>query len=429
MTPAESWGRRPLPAALRETRLYDRHAELPSALNERGLLVHGLGRSYGDQGLNPGGHLLHARGLDRFIHFDADLGVVRAEAGVSLAEVLALVMPRGWFLAVVPGTRHVTLGGAVANDVHGKNHERDGSFGRWVRALELLRSDGQRIACSPTVEAHWFGATVGGMGLTGCITWVEVQLVRPIGLAVQVHSTRFDSLEDYLACEDRFTPENPFRVAWLDARGRGRGILSTGRFTEPMPGVDLRLPRQGPQIPCPTLPVVCAPVISAFNEAYFRRPVAAVATVSPAGFFFPLDGVRGWNRLYGRRGFYQYQCVLPMAEAAAAGREMFSCIDRSGQRAGLAVAKRFGALGGAGMMSFPRPGLTLALDFADGGSATTRLFDTFDAIVRTARGALYPAKDARMDREMFLMSFPAVDSFANRVDPAFSSALWRRVRA
>jgi FAD/FMN-containing dehydrogenase len=185
----ESWGRYPRATPAKISRLTNRLAPLPES--DLPLLVYGNGRSYGDVCLNDGGHVLLARGLDRFIAFDADTGVLRAEAGVLLSEILELIVPRGWFLAVTPGTRFVTLGGAVANDVHGKNHHRAGTFGHHVRAFELVRSDGSRRVCTPTENADWFAATLGGLGLTGLITWVEIQLRAIDGPWIQAESRRF----------------------------------------------------------------------------------------------------------------------------------------------------------------------------------------------------------------------------------------------
>jgi FAD/FMN-containing dehydrogenase len=431
MHPPESWGRYPraTPAAIR--RLSDRRA--PLAPSDHLRLVYGNGRSYGDVCLNDGGEVLLARGLDRFIAFDAATGVLRAEAGVLLSEVLDLVVPRGWFLAVTPGTRFVTLGGAVANDVHGKNHHRAGTFGCHVRAFELVRSDGSRRECSPTQSPDWFAATIGGLGLTGLITWVEIQLIAIDGPWIQAESRRFGDLAGFFALSEAADRSDEFTVAWVDCAARGdnlgRGILLKGNFapaaasgTWPKTYGRLRVPVT------PPFSLINRFSLNAFNALYYRKPEGAGLT-HYAPFFYPLDGIAQWNRIYGPKGFLQYQCVLPPAAAEPALRELLARIARSGEGSFLAVLKRFGGLPSPGLLSFPRPGVTIALDFPFKGQATLRLLDTLDAVVAEAGGALYPAKDARMSPAMFRWSFPALERFLVFVNPGFSSGLWRRVFA
>lgn len=430
--PSRSWGRHPRADAACERVWHDRDAPLPApAASAPGLLAHGMGRSYGDVALNGGGTLLRTRGLDRFIAFDAETGVLRAEAGVTLDEVLALAMPRGWFLAVTPGTRHVTLGGALANDVHGKNHHRAGSFGCHVRAFELLRSDGSRRVCTPTQEADWFGATVGGLGLTGLVTWVEIALVRIGAPWLRVRHRRFDALDGFWELDRTLGADHEHAVAWVDCLNGGRGIYSAGDFLPPdEPGPRLPPPRPGRlAVPVdPPVSLIGGPVLRAFNAAWYRRRWPPQALTHALPFFHPLDGIAHWNRLYGRRGFLQYQCVLPPEAMRDAAAELFRRIGRSGQGSFLAVFKTFGSRRSPGWLSFPRPGATLALDFPHRGDATLALLDDLDAVVAEAGGALYPAKDARMSPAMFAAGQPALERFAERVDPAFSSTFWRRVR-
>ncbi|WP_019569904.1 FAD-binding oxidoreductase [Thioalkalivibrio sp. ALE11] len=408
----------------------------PDRLPDGPLLAHGMGRSYGDCCLNAGGHLLHTRGLDRFVEFDTDTGVITAEAGVTLDELLELSVPRGWFPPVVPGTRFVTLGGAVANDVHGKNHHVAGSFGAHVKRLTLHRSDAGRVEVSPEHNPRWFAATLGGLGLTGLIETVTLQLVPVSSAWMSVWSERFHSLDDFWALDARARREWPYTVAWIDclADGRrhppGRGIYSAGRHAvTPPPRARFREPRR--RVPVdPPFSLVNGPGLRAFNELYFRQPLRR--SPHPAhhrGWLFPLDGIRDWNRIYGRRGFYQYQCVLPERTARDAVAELLRQIARSGQGSFLAVLKTFGRQPPAGMLSFPRPGTTLALDFPDRGAATHALFERLDRVVREAHGALYPAKDARMSGAMFRAGFPEWIEFAKLTDPQFSSSFWRRVTA
>ena len=429
MSPATSWGRYPRAIAAAEVGLHDRHAALPF-LGKGSLLPHGLGRSYGDVALNEGGVLLRTRGLDRFIRFDPGTGILRAEAGVSLAEVLALVVPMGWFLSVTPGTRFVTLGGAVANDVHGKNHHGAGTFGHHVTALELLRSDGTRLECRPAnPNADWFRATVGGLGLTGLIVWVEIQLARISQPFMWTTHRRFNHLDDYWELDAELGSQHSHSVAWVDCLHGGRGIYSAADFV----GHGLTPPAARPSsrsMPIdPPFSLINGLTLRAFNLAYFRKPLPASSVQPALPFFYPLDSVQHWNRIYGRRGFFQYQCVLPPAAMKASSTALFDRIARHGLGSFLAVFKTFGDHAPTGLLSFPRAGATLALDFPNQGKRTLRLFEELDAIVRDADGALYPAKDARMPARMFQQGYPRLQEFTRFVDPAFSSSFWRRVTA
>jgi FAD/FMN-containing dehydrogenase len=422
-----SWGRLPRSNATREIALTDARQPLPPAEGS-GLIAHGLGRSYGDVALNDQGTVLLTRSLDRFIAFDRATGVLRAEAGVSLDEILHLVMPQGWFLAVTPGTRYVTLGGAIANDVHGKNHHTAGSFGCHVRAFELLRSDGTRLTCSPQQHADWFAATVGGLGLTGLVTWAEIQLVPITQPLLWVHNRRFGRLDDYWALDATLGTRHEYSVAWVDCLHGGRGIYSAGDFAGSQPAAATPpLARQRRMPVDPPVSLINGLSLRAFNFAYYHRPIPARGLQHIGPFFYPLDAVQDWNRLYGRRGFFQYQCVLPRTTMRDAATALFRTIGRSGQGSFLAVFKTFGDRVSPGLLSFPRPGATLALDFPNHGASTLRLFDTLDQIVAEAGGALYPAKDARMPATLFRSGYPQLDTFSRYLDPAFSSSFWRRV--
>ncbi len=398
--------------------------------NEGSLLPRGAGRSYGDVCLNPQGNLLDSAGLDRFLAFDPEAGVVRCEAGMRLGPLLAWLLPRGWTLPVVPGTRWATVGGCVANDVHGKNHRAAGSFGHHVRALRLRRSDGSEHELVPGDPL--LAASIGGLGLTGLVIEVELQLRRGPGFWLAQSAQVLDGIEPAVQALDRASAAQEYAAAWLDLQGAhpGRGLLlaadpaagsgDADAFARPA-RVDLgRLPR---------LPLVAAPSIRAFNALYLalakRRPAQSRVPALP--FLFTLDAVHRWNRLYGRAGLRQYQCVLPPATALAGLRELLAALARSGQTGALAVLKRFGAQAPSGLLSFPREGFTLAMDFPARDAGLQALFDRFDAIVRQAGGALYPAKDARMDAGMFRTSFPQAEAFAAHVDPRFSSGFWRRV--
>jgi FAD/FMN-containing dehydrogenase len=424
----ESWGRWPEPQGQHLLPLRQRAAPLPAA--DHPLLAYGQGRSYGDSCLNRGGTLLLARGLDHFLHFDPRTGVIACEAGVTLGEVLEIAVPQGWFLPVLPGTRLATVGGALANDVHGKNHHRAGSFGDHVRAFELLRSDGSRQALRPGDPL--FAATVGGLGLTGLVTWVELQLQRVAGPWMQVESLRYGGLDDFFALSSESAASHEYTVAWVDCLAKGKA-LGRGHFlraNHAAPGAAGQRPGGGLSMPVtPPMSLVNRLTLRPFNALYYHRQLAQrreiVQHYTP--YFHPLDGIRDWNRMYGPNGFLQHQCVLPPAQARHAVAALLGEIGRSGQGSFLAVLKEFGDRAAPGLMSFARPGTTLALDFPRRGPEVFALLDRLDAIVAEAGGALYPAKDARMSPAMFRAGQPRLDDFIPHLDPAFSSSFWRRV--
>jgi len=425
----QSWGRYP-PAKHQVRFLRWRHEPL-SHIGASSVLPFGNGRSYGDSCLNDGGLLLDMRGLDRMISFDKERGVLCCEAGVLLGEILELAVPAGWFLPVSPGTKFVTVGGAIANDVHGKNHHRAGSFGCHVRQFELLRSDGSRRICSRSENPEWFGATIGGLGLTGVILWAEIQLQRVAAATMDIETIRFADLGGFFRLTEESDASFAYTVAWVDCASRGnslgRGIFTRGNHAhhDPAPahatrsalGVPVELPRA----------LVTDTAVRVFNAWYYRRPLQRIRRVPYDSFLYPLDRIRNWNRIYGRRGFFQYQCVVGPSDGRDAVAELLSHIAAAGGGSFLAVLKVFGAIPSQGVLSFPRPGITLALDFPNRGSGTMRLLDRLDEIVRSSGGAVYPAKDARMSADSFRHYFPRWRSFCEYLDPAFSSSFWRRV--
>lgn len=410
--------------------------QLPSLIGEASpnCLATGLRRSYGDSCLNSSGATIEMTGLDRIISFDAETGRLCAEAGISLSAILAFAVPRGWFLPTTPGTRFVTLGGAVANDVHGKNHFRAGSIGLHLKSIGLLRSDGFRGAIKPAgASAQLFAATVGGLGLTGVIEWVEIQLARIPSACLDVETIPFSRLDDFWPIAKESAERFEHTVAWIDCNRRGahfgRGVFSRanwandGNFT---PHDDLswkRMPFEAPPF------VLNRFGVAAFNALYFRRAKARAGFGKQhyARFFYPLDSVRDWNRLYGRRGMFQYQCVIPMEHAPGAVASLLDVISRSGQASFLAVLKMFGNRLSPGLLSFPRPGATLAIDFPNRGEDTLRLMSRLDQIVSEAGGALYPAKDGRLPAELFRQSFPKWREFLSHKDPRMGSDFSRRV--
>lgn len=428
-TDVQSWNRVPRVAHARVIDLTDRSAPLPGPAPGETAIPHGNGRSYGDVCLDPGGVALRTRGLDRFIAFDRTTGRLDCEAGVLLGEILALVVPQGWILPVLPGTRLATVGGAIANDVHGKNHHGAGSFGDHVRELELVRSDGERIVCGPGLRPEWFAATVGGLGLTGLITRASLDLMPIANPFMITEAQKFASLDAFFALEAAATSAWTHTVAWIDCTAKaGRGVLFCGRHAPPQAELPAWRERRR-RVPLdPPVSLVNRLSLALFNRAYYHRPRPQGPTLTHlVPYFHPLDAVGDWNRIYGRKGFLQYQCVVPPAAARDGVGEMLERVARSGTGSFLAVLKSFGARRSPGLLSFPRPGTTLAVDLPFEGTATEALLADLDGIVTQAGGALYPAKDARMSPAMFRLGFPGHEAFAGFVDPRFSSGFWRRV--
>ena len=410
-----------------------------AAFGDRPALGFGCGRSYGDVALNPDGGLIDCRAMDRFLTFDRSTGVLSCEAGVRFADILAVICRpeadgSGWMLPVTPGTRFVTVAGAIANDVHGKNHHAAGTFGRHVLGFELLRGDGGCLACSPTENPELFGATIGGLGLTGLISRATVQMLRVPGLAVTAEDIRFDALADFFALAEESDSAWDYTAAWIDCLATGanlgRGIYSRARHA---PGSGTAPPARSPRLTMPIQPPlsVATPLsVRAFNAMYWRKLGSkgrSTRVQSYESVFYPLDAIGGWNKVYGTKGFFQFQSVVPHASAPEATAEMLRVIAASGQGSMLSVLKRFGDLPSPGLLSFPMPGVTLALDFPNRGVETHRLIERLEQIVVEAGGRIYPAKDGLMSERAFSTGYANRDAFVRHIDPRFSSAFARRV--
>lgn len=394
------------------------------------VLPFGNGRSYGDSCMAASDHVLAMRGLNRFIAVNWERGVMTAEAGVTLGEILSVAIPNGWFLPVTPGTQHVTLGGAIANDVHGKNHHVRGTFGRHVLGFTLLRSDqAEPVLCTPTHEQTLFAATIGGLGLTGVIGAAEIQLLRIGSSAIEAEYFRFANLDGFFGLSAQWDAQSEYTVAWIDCLARGgdvgRGVFIRGNHA---PDGELRVYTGATKtVPfTPPVSLVNTASLRLFNAAYYRAQRVA-GRVGYHGFFYPLDAVQHWNRIYGPRGFQQYQCVLPESTAREALKDMLQRIAASGRGSFLAVLKRCGDVPSPGVLSFPMAGFSLALDFAQHEALTRELFPVLDAIVREAGGRLYPAKDAHMAGEDFRRGYPHWEQVERLRDPALCSRFWQRV--
>lgn len=397
-------------------------------------LPYGLGRSYGDSCLNDQGTLLCSDQLNHFIGFDADKGLLCCEAGVSLQEILELVVPCGWFLPVTPGTKFVTVAGAIANDVHGKNHNKVGTFGCHVSRFELMRSNGERLLCSLQENPELFSATIGGLGLTGFILWAELQLIPVTNAFIQEESFQCKNLDEMMALFQGSEKNYEYTVAWIDCLAKdnqlGRGIFTRGSHCRNHALSKMHRPRSVHSVPF-VFPSGCLNyvTVSAFNQLYYRKlgGKQKSSRMDYDRFFYPLDAIHHWNRLYGPSGFIQYQCVL-VENSFEAMKELLRRIARSGQPSPLNVLKDFGDIASPGLLSFPRKGLTLALDFPNRGEKTLQLCSELDDVVRQSKGALYPAKDSRMSTAMFESGFPKLAEFRRYMDPNFSSSFWRRVQ-
>lgn len=391
-------------------------------------IAHGMGRSYGDVCLNPEGALWVTTGLNHFIALDETTGRLICEAGVLLRDIQHLVIPRGWILPVTPGTQLVTVGGAIANDVHGKNHHVLGSFGDHVRSLTLLRTDGEVIQCGPQEHPDWFAATVGGLGLTGVIIQAEIQLRRVAGPWLDTEIVPYTNLDEFFLLADDSEAKWEHTVSWIDCIGSGRGLFMRGNHA------DFRyrpLPKER-KLTMPFVPPVSLVnrfSLRPFNMAYFyfKKWQAGKSIAHYEPFFYPLDNLLEWNRMYGPKGFFQYQSVVPREVGKDAVQVMLREIAQSGDGSFLAVIKTFGNRQPVGMLSFPQPGVTLALDFPNCGERTEKLFKRLDAIVLEAKGRLYLAKDARMPKTLFETGYPRLNEFRRYRDPGISSGLSRRL--
>jgi FAD/FMN-containing dehydrogenase len=432
MSKFESWGR--YPRGEQNLKPLFWASDFPANAAEGYLLPVGMGRSYGDVCLNHDNTLLLTRGLNRFLSFDRETGVLGCEAGVTLADILEFAVPKGWFLPVTPGTKFVTVGGAIANDVHGKNHHVAGTFGRHVRCFELLRSDGARLLCSPEQNSRWFAATISGLGLTGVISRAEIQLKPIVSRKIKYEGTKFHGIDEFLALSAE-NVHHEYTVSWIDCVARGknaaRGIFMAGDHSE-IPeqlhasgGKSVNFPMELPGF------ALNRSSVGLFNTLYFHkqtsRRVSKLVDFEP--FFYPLDAILRWNRMYGKHGLLQFQCVVPHANGAIAIREILKAIADSGLASFLAVLKVCGDIPSPGMMSFPMPGITLALDFPIRELQSFELLDRLGAMTEEAGGRLYAAKDARMTGEQFRHFYPKWQEFSAYIDPQISSSFWRRVMA
>ena len=393
------------------------------------MLPYGNGRSYGDVCLNNGGTLLATRGNRTLIDADWERGVVRCQAGMTIGELNSVSLPHGWLVPVTPGTQLVTLGGALANDVHGKNHHGAGSFGCHILSFELLRSDGTRRVCSAVENADFFFATIGGLGLTGLVSWVELTLKRVPGPFLAVETIKYANLDVFARLNEE-SGDFEYTVAWIDCHSPGgRGVFQRANHVE---AGTRRLPDTNAKNELPFIPpfsLVGSVTTTLFNAGYFGFRRARVAAIQPLNkFLYPLDNIRGWNRIYGRQGFVQFQCVIPGPEGYATVARLLAHMRASRMGSFLTVLKHLGEKRSGGCLSFPRAGITLAVDFPYRGAPTHHLLAVLEDEVLSGAGVIYPAKDALMSSAAFEALSECHGEFKAARDSAFESDFIRRVQ-
>ena len=391
-------------------------------------LAYGMGRSYGDVCLNDD-ILWGTRGLDRFVSFDENSGRLTCEAGMLLKDIQTFAVSRGWMLPITPGTQLITLGGAIANDVHGKNHHVHGSFGDHINKIVLSRTTGEVVECGPDFRQDWFSATVGGIGLTGVILEAEIQLRKIKGPWLSSESIPYSSLGEFFNLADSSEADWEYTVSWIDCTSaNGQGIFMRANHSD---RTDKTLPpRKSVGIPMtPPISMVNKFTLPILNAGYYAlgRLKSGTRIEHYESFFYPLDNIKKWNRIYGPRGFYQYQCLVPMHDGRQAISDILKEIARSGNGSFLAVLKTFGNRQSVGMLGFARPGITLALDFPNNGDQTKKLFERLDEIVGEVGGCIYLAKDACMPKKLFEKSYPQLERFLVYRDPGISSLMSKRL--
>lgn len=407
-----AWGRLTMPGA-------ELLGENLESITHNTVLSRGMGRSYGDSSLpaRPNDKIVGTRLANRILDFDSETGILRAEAGFTLVELNRLFIPRGFFSPVTPGTKFVTLGGMVASDVHGKNHHREGCFGAHVRSLRMRLADDSVVKCSPTEHADLFYASIGGMGLLGHILEVEFTLHRIPSPWVFMESERVRDIDEFLAALGRAAPQWPMTMGWIDclSRGRsmGRGILMAGRWAKPEEARQTP-PRRSAERTFPIeLPNWALNTVTArvFNAGYYWQHMrkSAQGVIAPDPFFYPLDAILHWNRVYGPRGFTQYQCVLPRAAGSEAVREFMERLTRLGGASPLCVIKDCGPEG-KGVLSFPLEGTSIAVDMAISADIQ-RIVDSLNEFVIAAGGRIYLTKDRFTRPEHFRAMEPRLPQF------------------
>jgi FAD/FMN-containing dehydrogenase len=419
----ESWGRA-------------KHSEttIVSSINHSNVLVVGSKLSYGDSCLNTDGNLYLNKSNNCILEFNPIEGTIKAETGITFDALLKFLVPRGFFLPVTPGTKFITLGGAIANDIHGKNHHKDGNFGRWITSLTLNRMS-SLVTCSPVENNELFKATIGGLGLTGYIQDCTFKLIKINSSSIDTETIKFSTVDDFFKINEE-SYNFRYTVAWIDclsskaANGNLNGLYIRGNHSSfgdlkihKEPGFK-RIPLNFPSW------VLNKLTVKIFNFLYFNKQISKIkkATTHYDPFFYPLDAIKDWNKIYGKSGLFQFQCVIPMKNAKPTLIELLRLIGESGQGSFLCVLKTFGSVPSEGILSFPKEGITLALDFSNLGDKTLHLLHKLYETVEESDGKIYPAKDQILNRNQFEKMYPSYKDFIKYLDPKFSSDWWKRVR-
>jgi len=391
-------------------------------------IVYGMGRSYGDVCLNQDGLLWKSKKLNRLISFDEKLGILECESGMTLKSIQDLVIPKGWMLPVSPGTQFVTVGGAIANDIHGKNHHQAGTFGNHITEILLLRSDSDPILCGPNKNKNWFQATIGGIGLTGIIFSCKIQLKKINGSWLEAESIPFQGLDKFFELTKESDSDWEYTAAWIDClyKKEIRGIFERGKHVRK----NKKFKKFQISFPfTPPFSLVNELTISIFNPIYFflKSFFSGKRTIHYSKFLHPLDNIHNWNRMYGTRGFYQFQCVIPHESSKETLKKMLDLITELKMGSFLAVLKSFSNFKPVGLLSFSEPGITFAMDFPNKGNKTELLFHELEKIVIHSGGKIYLAKDMLMSKESFEASYKSLDSFTTFRDPNISSQMSKRL--
>ena len=424
-----SWGNLPIDKDI-EIIDYDKKFFNKSELK---ILTHGNGRSYGDVGLNS--RLLSLDNHKKFLKVDKKNSLLKCSSNLTVKEVLNEIVPKGYFLPVVPGTQNITIGGAIANDIHGKNHHTSGSIGNFVKSIELHRSDIGMITCDENNNKSVFNSTIGGLGLTGTIISITIELKKINSIYMETVSKKFYSFKEFIELNNNFEKNYEYCVGWLDLvnlrKGSFRGVLLAGNHLNNETD-KVNILKKSRQISFPlTLPfsLINKITIKILNSLYFAINKEKKSTKQTyRSFFFPLDIINNWNKAYGKNGFFQYQFVVPSKYAESFISKFIEILNENNQTPALTVLKKFGSIQSIGNLSFPREGVTLAIDFPNKGNSTLKFLQLLDKLVISHEGALYPAKDARMSKEIFEKSFPNKNIFKRDIDPLFSSFFWERVK-
>ncbi len=429
----ESFGRYPKATPKEVINLFWKGDELNLIRSiESDILAIGNAKSYGDSCLISNGTAIKCNGLNHIISFDEHSGIIKCEAGFTFEQALEFLVPRGWFLPVTPGTKYVTIAGAVANDIHGKNHHIAGTFGCHITEFSILRSDGNYYTCSPMQNTELFNATIGGLGLTGLINWVEFKCLKIKNPFIDYESIKFKNLNSFFDLNIESEKSFDYTVSWIDCttsgKNMGRGLYMRGNHNKTLSNPSK--PFADKTLPFPfDAPFINKLSVKSFNFLYynkqFSKNLKSIIHYNP--FFYPLDAVDGWNKAYGKNGFLQYQFVIPFENDKIILNSILKEIVDSGKSSFLTVLKSFGKIKSPGLLSFPQSGITMAIDFRIDGLKTFDLLKKIDIIVKNAGGRIYPAKDARMSGNDFKSFYPNLDEFCRLIDPKFTSDFWKRV--